>query len=185
MSGVKLERFQRGGVWHPLHPLMVHDGVDPVPLRGYGLEDSPDEAEAGFRHVGRHVVRALEDALLQLGHSLCPKWHGAGHHEVEKHPQGPDVHIHAHVVLVSEEFGRSVGWGPTERVQHLPFPTHCAEPKIAHLHTGVAGVEHVFCFQVSVDNLVFMLWEETEGGMVISRVKYQQEICISSSETVR
>lgn len=37
-----------------------------------------------------------------------------------------------------------------------------AEAEVPHLHTKAAGVKDIFCLQVAVDDVVFMLWSQGE-----------------------
>lgn len=123
------------------------------------MEDSPDQPLACLGHPGGQDVGSLQDAALQFGHGVGPERHGARHHEEQHHPQGPDVHEDADVVLVPKELRRGVRRRAAERVEGLVAAAQRAKAKVPDLDTGAASVEDIFGLQVAVDDVVFVLCE--------------------------
>lgn len=147
------------GTWefHWEQPLTAHHLLHCVAIRWYQLEDPSDEPLARLWHPNGHCVGPLHDASLQFGHRFCSEWHGACNHKKQHHPKGPDIHKSANVILIPKELWCSVRWRATERVERLIAAALRAKSEVPHFDAGVTGVENIFCLQVTVNDVVFML----------------------------
>lgn len=65
-------------------------------------------------------------------------------------------------MLVPKELGRGIRRRATKSVECLTAAAQRAKAKVPHFDTRAAGVEDIFCLQVPVDDVVFMLWENKE-----------------------
>lgn len=65
-------------------------------------------------------------------------------------------------MLVPKEFWSSIRRRATECIESLITVAQSAKSEIPDLDTRGAGVEDIFCLQVSMDDVVFMLLEKKQ-----------------------
>ena len=144
-----------------VEPLAAFDLGEREPVLGNVFENTADEEDTAVRHVRRHAVAAVQDALLEFSDSFRSERHQAGDHEVEQDAEGPDVDEHAVVMLVFEQFRGRVRRRATESIESFVTASDCTKSKVPDLDPVDASVENVFCFEVSMDDVVLVLWKNT------------------------
>ncbi len=169
MERVQFEGLHGLGKLHRQQPLTAHHLLYGVAVRRLGLQDAADQFLARFRHPSRHCVRPIQDVALQLGHRLSTEGHGAGHHEEEHDPQGPDVYTSTNVELVPEELRSSIRGRTAEGVEGLVAAADGAEAKVSHFNAGATGVKNVLCFQVSVNDVIVVLQNKKDKLLLTTK----------------
>lgn len=140
----------------------------PQPRAGHDLRqgytvsrDQPQRALnhilTDVRHVRRDGVGSSEDAEAQSSQTRAVKGERGCHHEEQQDAQSPDVHRRSDVTLVPEEFRSGVWRRAAEGGEDVSGFAFSAETKVTHFDAVCGGVEDIFSFQVSVDDVVVML----------------------------
>lgn len=137
---VQLKHLCGFGEVDVLQPLAGHHLLQAAAFGWMRLQYIVDQSLARLGDPRRHRERTIQDAALQFSHGIGTEWHGARHYEEQHYAQSPDVHIHTHVVLVTEQLGRRIRRGTTQCAEGLVTPAHCAETKIAHLQSIMGNI---------------------------------------------
>lgn len=111
-----------------------------------------------MREVTWNTVFAFQNGRPELGDGRSGERHVADEHEVEENAQRPDVHRIALVVVVVEQFRRSVGRASAKRVEVVVWSRALrGEAEVAQLYVLLGDHQHVFGFHVAVNVAEMML----------------------------
>ena len=130
---VEVVRFMTVGELLPDKPVTPLDLLKGKPILRDVFQNTPNQKHARVRHVRRHRITPVQNALLQLRNCFSSEGHEPGDDEVEQDAERPHVHVDAVVVLVLEQLGRGVGRRAAERVERVVGAGDGAEPEVAHL----------------------------------------------------
>lgn len=154
------------GVFHPCHPLALHDLGHSEAIHRNRPQETFNDLLAGPGNVRGDGVRALQDAALEPASVGSFEGHSGSDHEVEQDAQRPHICVFTYVTFLVKQLRGRIGRRATSVVKDIDGAAGRAETKVAHFDAVSVGVEDVLSLQVSVHNVIIMLGKERNNIII-------------------
>lgn len=135
-------------------PWMLKDLLCGQPGTRGCVQYASNEILSILGYVIFHLILAVDDRLMQLGHVVPLEWHSTIEHGKQDDSRAPHINLGALIPLVQKNFWSDVSWGTTLIKDLLSRLDEFRHSKVCNLDSSFSIQKEIVKLDVSVNDVL-------------------------------